>query len=101
MAQDGNDIARNIQDAMAYQIGKEIGSLSSVLKGHVDAIILTGGISHNTMIVEYIKSMVSFIAPVVIYPGEDEMHALAWNGLMIIKGEIQAKEYDESNMVDA
>lgn len=100
MAQDGNDIARNIQDAMAYQIGKEIGSLSSVLKGHVDAIILTGGISHNTMIVEYIKAMVSFIAPVVIYPGEDEMHALAWNGLMIIKGEIQAKEYDESNMVD-
>jgi butyrate kinase len=86
---------------MAYQIGKEIGSLSTVLKGNVDAIILTGGISHNTMIVEYIKTMVSFIAPVVIYPGEDEMHALAWNGLMIIKGEIQAKEYDESNMVDA
>jgi butyrate kinase len=99
MAQDGNEDARLIQDAMAYQIGKEIGALSSVLKGSVDAIILTGGISHNTMVVEYIKSMVSFVAPVVIYPGEDEMHALAWNGLMIIKGEIQAKEYDETNMV--
>lgn len=100
MAQDGNEDARKIQDAMAYQIAKEIGSLSTVLKGSVDAIILTGGISHNTMVVEYIKSMVSFIAPVIIYPGEDEMHALAWNGLMIIKGEIQAKEYDETNMVE-
>lgn len=101
MAQDGNQNARNIQDAMAYQIGKEIGSLSTVLKGNVDAIILTGGVSHNTMIVEYIKAMVSFIAPVVIYPGEDEMHALAWNGLLVLKGEIDYKEYDESNMVNA
>jgi butyrate kinase len=100
MAQDGNEEARKIQDAMAYQIGKEIGSLSTVLKGHVDAIILTGGISHNTMVVEYIKSMVTFIAPVVIYPGEDEMHALAWNGLLVLKGEIDYKEYDENNMVN-
>jgi butyrate kinase len=100
MAQDGNEEARKIQDAMSYQIGKEIGALATVLKGNVDAIILTGGISHNTMIVEYIKSMVSFIAPVVIYPGEDEMHALAWNGLLVLKGEVQAKEYNEENMVD-
>jgi butyrate kinase len=101
MAQDGNEEARKIQDAMAYQIGKEIGALATVLKGNVDAIILTGGISHNTMVVEYIKSMVSFLAPVVIYPGEDEMHALAWNGLLVLKGEVQAKEYDESNMVNS
>lgn len=100
MAQDGNEEARKIQDAMAYQIGKEIGSLSAVLKGDVDAIILTGGVSHNTMIVEYIKTMVSFIAPVVIYPGEDEMHALAWNGLLVLKGEIDYKEYNESTMVN-
>ena len=99
MAQDGNDDARKIQDAMGYQIAKEIGALSTVLKGNVDAIILTGGVSHNTMIVEYIKSMVSFIAPVVIYPGEDEMHALAWNGLLVLKGEVEAKEYTEENMV--
>lgn len=99
MASDGNEEARQIQDAMAYQIGKEIGALAAVLKGHVDAIILTGGISHNTMVVEYIKSMVSFIASVVIYPGEDEMHALAWNGLMVLKGDIAAKDYDEMNMV--
>jgi butyrate kinase len=51
------------------------------------------------MVCEYVKKMVSFIAPVIIYPGEDEMHALAMNGLMIIKGEIEAREYDESSMV--
>ena len=89
-----------IQDAMSYQIGKEIASMCAVLHGDVDAIILTGGISHNPMVVEYIKKMVSFIAPVVIYPGEDEMHALAMNGLMVLKGEIKPREYDESTMVN-
>lgn len=101
LAQDGDENARTIQDAMSYQIGKEIGSLAAVLKGDIDAIILTGGISHNPMVVEYIKSMVSFIAPVVIYPGEDELHALVWSGLLALKGEIEPKEYNESNMVTA
>ena len=100
MAQDGDQKARKIQDAMSYQIAKEIGAMSTVLNGEVDAIILTGGISHNPMVVEYVKKMVSFIAPVIIYPGEDEMHALAWNGLLVLKGDIKAKEYEESNMVD-
>jgi butyrate kinase len=100
LAQDGDDNARLIQDAMSYQIGKEIASMCAVLHGEVDAIILTGGISHNPMVVEYIKKMVSFIAPVVIYPGEDEMHALAMNGLMVLKGEIKPREYDESTMVN-
>jgi butyrate kinase len=100
LAQDGDDRARLIQDAMSYQIGKEIASMCAVLHGEVDAIILTGGISHNPMVVEYIKKMVSFIAPVVIYPGEDEMHALAMNGLMVLKGEINPKDYDESTMVN-
>jgi butyrate kinase len=99
MAQDGDENARLVQDAMSYQIGKEIGSLSAVLKGKIDAIILTGGISHNPMVVEYIKQMVAFIAPVVIYPGEDELHALVWNGLLVLKGELTPKDYDESNMV--
>lgn len=99
MAQDGDENARMIQDAMSYQVGKEIGSLAAVLKGDVDAIILTGGISNNPMVNEYIKQMVSFIAPVVIYPGEDEMHALVLNGLLVIRGEIEPKTYDETNMV--
>ncbi len=99
MAQDGDENARQIQDAMAYQIGKEISAMAAVLKGDVDAIILTGGVSHNPMVVEYVKSMVAFIAPVVIYPGEDELHALVWNGLLVLKGEIEPKEYSEENMV--
>ncbi|MBN2612329.1 MAG: butyrate kinase [Bacteroidales bacterium] len=99
LAQDGDERARLIQDAMAYQIGKEIGAMCAVLQGEVDAIILTGGISHNPMIVEYVKRMVSFIAPVIIYPGEDEMHALAMNGLLVLKGQIKVKEYDDSAMI--
>lgn len=100
LAQDGDERASLIQDAMSYQIGKEIAAMCAVLHGDIDAIILTGGISHNPMVVEYIKKMVSSMAPVVIYPGEDEMHALAMNGLMVLKGEIKPKEYDESTMVN-
>lgn len=99
MAMDGDENARKIQDAMSYQIAKEIGAMSTVLKGEVDGIILTGGIANNPMVVEYIKHMVGFIAPVIIYPGEDEMHALAMNGLMVLKGEVIPKEYSEENMV--
>jgi butyrate kinase len=99
MALDGDDDAMMIQNAMAYQVAKEIGAMGTVLHGDVDGIILTGGIAHNTFIVEYIKKMVTFIAPVIIYPGEDEMHALAMNGLMVLKGEVEPKDYTEENMV--
>jgi butyrate kinase len=99
MALDGDDNARLIQDAMSYQVAKDIGAMATVLNGEVDAIILTGGIANNPMVVEYIKKMVTYIAPVIIYPGEDEMHALAMNGLMVLKGEVDPKEYCEENMV--
>lgn len=98
-ATEGDEKAILIQNAMSYQIAKEIGAMSTVLHGIVDAIILTGGIAHNPMVVEYVKKMVRFIAPVVIYPGEDEMHALAMNGLMVLKGEIKYKEYEEKSFV--
>jgi butyrate kinase len=99
MAEEGDEKARLIQDAMSYQVAKEIGAMATVLNGDVDGIILTGGIANNPMVVEYIKRMVSFIAPVIIYPGEDEMHALAMNGLRVLKGEIEPKEYTEENLV--
>lgn len=99
LAADGDPKAMLVQDAMAYQVSKSIGAMATVLRGEVDAIILTGGIAHNTALVEYIKKLVSFIAPVVIYPGEDEMHALAMNGLRVLRGELECKEYDESNMI--
>lgn len=92
-ARNGDEKAKLIQDAMAYQVGKEIGSLAAVLKGQVDGILLTGGIAHNSDLVNYIKEMVSFIAPVTVYPGEDEMEALAMNGLMVMRGEVKPLVY--------
>ncbi len=92
-AKAGDSKSKRIQDAMSYNIGKSIGAMSTVLKGKVDAIILTGGIAHNADLVDYIKEMVGYIAPVIVYPGEDEMQALAMNGLMVLRGEIQAKIY--------
>lgn len=82
-----------IRNAMAYQIAKIIGEMATVLKGDVDAVLITGGIAYSKYIVNYIKEMVEFIAPVVAYPGEDEMGALALNGLMVHRGELQIKSY--------
>lgn len=92
-AKAGDPKAKLLQNAMAYNIGKTIGAFSTVLKGKVDAILLTGGIAHNPDLVGYIKEMVEFIAPVVVYPGEDEMAALAMNGLMALNGEVPLKTY--------
>ena len=92
-AKAGDEKAILIQDAMSYQVAKLIGSMATVLKGKVDGIILTGGIAHNPFLVDYVKDMVNFIAPVVVYPGEDEMQALAMNGLMVLRGEVAPKEY--------
>jgi len=92
-AKAGDANAKLIQDAMAYNIAKWIGASAAVLKGKVDAILLTGGIAHNPDIVDYIKEMVGFIANVVVYPGEDEMQALAMNGLMVLRGEVEPKIY--------
>jgi butyrate kinase len=92
-ARAGDKQALQIQEAMSYQIGKSIGEMAAVLKGEVDAILLTGGISNNSMVTDYVKSMVKFIAPVIVYPGDDEMKALAENALRVIKGEVRLKEY--------
>lgn len=93
-AADGDAHAKLIQDAMSYNVAKAIGGAATVLKGKVDAILLTGGIAHNPFLVEYVKDMVGFIAPVQVYPGEDEMGALAMNGLMVLRGELKAKQYE-------
>lgn len=93
MAEEGNEKAAFLLDAMAYQVGKEIGALGAVLKGEVDAILLTGGLAHNIRVVDYIKTMVAHIARVKVYPGEDEMKALAMNALAVLRGEKQCKTY--------
>lgn len=89
----GDQEAGLLHNAMAYQVSKEIGAMSTVLKGEVDAILLTGGIAHNQGFCDYIRAHVSHIAQVVVYPGEDEMRALAFNGLRLLKGEAEVKVY--------
>ena len=92
-ATSGDEKAQLIQDAMAYQVAKEIGAMSTVLKGNVDAILLTGGISYGKPFVSAVSERVQHIAPIFVYPGEDEMRALAMNGLMVLKGELEPKVY--------
>ena len=90
---DGDDKSKLIQDALGYQVSKEIGALATVLKGKVDAILITGGLARNPLLIDYIKEMVEFIAPVEVYPGEDELRALAMNGLMALNKKIEVKIY--------
>ena len=94
MAEGGDTKARLIQDAMGYQVAKTIGEMAVVLDGNVDAILLTGGVAYNEYLTDYIRQKVSFIAPVVIYPGEDELEALARNALRVARNETPAKKYD-------
>lgn len=93
MIDQGDDHAKLITEAMAYQIGKEIGLAATVLSGKVDAILLTGGVAHNKWVTDYITQMVHWIAPIRIYPGEDEMEALAMGTLRVLNGEETAKDY--------
>ena len=95
MISKGDENAILIYDAMVYQICKEIGAYSTVLKGEVDAIILTGGIAYSQTIREKIEDRVKFIAPVKAYPGEDEMIALAQGGLRVLNGEEEALDYEK------
>ncbi len=89
----GDMEAKYIYDGMAYQIAKEIGGMVAVLKSEVDGILITGGIAYDKYFVNQIISYVHRLAPVHVYPGEDEMKALAMNGLRLILGEAEAREY--------
>ena len=91
MAENGDKKALLIRNAASYQIGKEIGAMAAVLNGKVDAIILTGGMAYQETNIKGIRSMVDFIADVVVYPGEDELKALAFNGLLALDGKIEIK----------
>lgn len=95
MIEDGNEEARLIFEAMAYQIAKGIGELATVVKGKVDAIILTGGIAYSKMITNWITERVEFIAPVEIMAGENEMESLAQGALRVLRKEEDAKDYTE------
>ena len=92
-AQAGDQQTQLCLEALCYQVAKEIGAMSVVLKGDLSAIILTGGIAYSEWITERITQSVQYIAPVHVYPGEDEMAALAMNAQMALSGEISVKEY--------
>lgn len=93
IAGNGDEKANLICDALAYQIAKQIGAMAATLHGRVDAIILTGGLAHQRSHTDKIKQMVGFISEVVVYPGEDEIKALAFNGLLALDGKIEIKTY--------
>ena len=93
MAEGGDEKAILITDALAYQVAREIGAMAAVLDGEVDAIILTGGLAYQESHVERIRRKVGFIAKVVVFPGEDEIRALAFNGLLALDGKIGIKTY--------
>lgn len=93
MADEGNATAKSVMDSFHYQIGKEIGSMAAVLNGKVDQIILTGGIAYNAITQETISSHVNWIAPITVYPGEDELLALAQGAIRVMNGEEEAKVY--------
>lgn len=89
----GDERASLVLEAMAYQIAKEIGAMATVLKGEVDAIVLTGGVAHNKYVVKWVTERVSFIAPVKIKPGQNELKALAAHACRALAEPGIVKEY--------
>lgn len=92
-AAQGDDFVSKIQDALAYQVAKSIGEMAAVLNGNVDAVLLTGGLAYNDYLTDYISRKIEFIAPVAVYPGEDELEALAMNAYRVASGEVEPLEY--------
>ncbi|MDY5911454.1 MAG: butyrate kinase [Inconstantimicrobium porci] len=90
---EGDKECEKIYKAFLYQITKAIGEMSAALNGKVDQIILTGGIAYSDTLIPDLISNVSWISPVKVYPGEDELLALAQGGLRVLNGEEKAKEY--------
>ena len=89
----GDDYSALVMDSMAYQVSKEIGAMVAVLEGRLNAIILTGGLAYSHRFTASIKQRVDQIAPVITYPGENELSALAEGALRVLRGEEGVKEY--------
>lgn len=93
MIEDGNEYAKDVYEAMAYQIAKGIGQLAPVVDGKVDSIIITGGMAYSEMLMNWIIKRVKFIAPVIIIPGENELESLAMGGLRVLRDEETAHNF--------
>lgn len=90
----GDALAQSVTRAMAYQVSKEIGGIAAALSGEVDAIVLTAGLAYWDYFVNLIKSHVSYIAPVALYPGENELESLALGALRVLNQEEPLLNYD-------
>jgi len=93
MIDNGDDKAKLVYNAMVYQIAKEIGAMSTVLFGKIDAILLTGGLAKSERLVKDLTERINFIAKVLVYPGENEIEAMAEAGFRVLKGIEKVKEY--------
>ncbi len=93
MVQDGNKEADLFRRAFIFQVAKDIGSMACVLSGKIDQIIITGGIAYDKDVVAGLKERCGFLAPVTVYPGEDELLALVQGGLRVLNGSEKAMEY--------
>lgn len=93
MVQDGNKEAAEIREAFILQVAKDIGSMACVLNGKVDQIIMTGGIAYDKVVTDGLTQRAGFIAPITVYPGEDELLALAQGAIRVMNGEEKAMEY--------
>ena len=93
MVNEGDAKATEVRDAFIFQVSKDIGSMAAVLKGKVDAIVVTGGIAYDKGVVAGLKEACEWIAPFTVYPGEDELGALVQGGLRVLNGEEEAKVY--------
>ncbi len=92
---EGDEAARLAYEAMAYSVAREIGAMGAALSGKVDAILVTGGVAYDNDFVALLQKRVQWIAPVLIYPGEDEMPALAEGAFRVLQGEERQKVYSE------
>jgi len=90
---EGDVRAREVYEAMAYQIAKEIGAMATVLRGRVDAIIVTGGLARSTLLTNWIRERVAFLAEVIVLPEDWEMRAMAERARRALLGEEPLKEY--------
>ena len=93
LAEEGNEKAKLCFDAFIYQVSKAAGEMSTVLNGKVDRIILTGGIAYSEKVVEELKKRIGWIGEITVYPGEDELLALAQGALRVLNGEEEVREY--------
>jgi butyrate kinase len=101
MIEAGDEKAKLVYSAMAYQVAKEIGAASAVLAGNVDAIILTGGLAYGKQFVKEIIDRVDWIADVIVHPGENELQALAEGALRVLRGEEKEKVYPSGTFAPA